>query len=238
MILPNVRESFTRTDALALVELLGRRDPEIRAGALERLERHGIDALLDDPRVASALITDPRVNVRPSVFFYVLLRQALLEGGLRDPGTADFVTSLVLAFASGRRAWRLSDESDEEFEYMVDLIQRLARDDGRDAFLIHAHTGNYALWLAGLFPDHLERRRRRRGAPPMRYYEDVGSAGYRSAAATSQARNLGVDVLLREVAGSFPAVRVALNRFGDRHLWRGGANPVGRLIREMEGRRN
>lgn len=238
MILPRIRASFDRTDAMALVELLGRSDPEIREGARARLDASGIDALLDDPRTPAALLSASDVSLKPPIIFYVLVRHALLEGGVDDRSTADYLASLVLAFGSGTRAWRISDRPGEEFVYLVDLIARLGEDDGRQAFLIRSHMGNYALWLTGLFPDFLEGRRRRRGAPSYRYYEAVGSAGFRSAASTPQAMKLGVDSLLREVADAFPQLRIALNRLSDRHMWRGGANPVGRLLRGMEGSQN
>jgi hypothetical protein len=236
MILPRIRASLGRSDAMALVELLGRDDPEIRDAARSRLEESGIDALLDDPRTPAALLTESGVALAPSVVFYVLVRHALLEGGVDHRGTADYLASLVVAFGSGNRAWRISDRPGEEFRYLVDLIARMGQDDGEEAFLIRSHLGNFALWLTGLFPDFLEGRRRRRGAPGYRYYEAMGSAGFRSAASTPQAEKLGLDELLREVADTFPLLRVALNRLSDRHMWRGGANPVGRLLRGLEGR--
>ena len=58
MIMPTIRASFGRSEALHLIELLGRRDAELRDAARERLETGGIDSLLDDPRVLNALLTD------------------------------------------------------------------------------------------------------------------------------------------------------------------------------------
>src|SRR5207244_3342534 len=89
MILPTVRASFGRRDALHLVDLLARRDPELREAARARLEEAGPDSLLDDPRVRNALLTDPDVQAPPSLVFYVLVRQALLEGGIDSAAIAD-----------------------------------------------------------------------------------------------------------------------------------------------------
>ncbi len=125
MILPTVRASFGRSDAIHLVDLLARRDPDIRKAALARLEQEGPDSLLDDPRVRSALLTDPDVKAPPSLVFYVLVRQALLEGGIDSAATADFVTSMVISFGSAARAYRIFDDSQEEFHYLVDLIDQM-----------------------------------------------------------------------------------------------------------------
>ncbi|MFQ5536632.1 MAG: hypothetical protein ACE5GJ_04195 [Gemmatimonadota bacterium] len=236
MIQATVRASIGRADALQLVALLGRHDREILDAARARLEDEGVDALLDDPRVLNALLTECDVTVRPEVIFYVLVRQVLLEAGVQDRTTADYVASLVLRFGQGRRAYRVSSDAEEEYRYLVDMVARLSESGGREAFLLNTHMGDYALWLTGLFPDFVESRTRRRGAPPVRYYETVGSTGYRTAAESREAERLGMDRVLKGVARHFSGARAALNTMADRHLWPGGGDPVGRLLREVTGR--
>ena len=233
MILPTVRASFGRDDALHLVDLLARRDPEIRAAALARLEDQGPDSLLDDPRVRSALLTDTDVKAPPALVFYVLVRQALLEGGIDSAATADFVTSVLIAFGKSDRAYRISDGAPEEFRYLVDLIDEMSTAEQRRSFLLRAHLGNYSLWLAGLFPDYLEARMRRKGAPPIDYYDRMGRTGYQLASESPQAAALGMDKLFGDIARHFTGVRTSLNHLSDQILWPGGGDPVNRLLREV-----
>ena len=233
MIMPVIRASFSRSEALHLVELIGRRDASLREAARERLEDGGLDDLLDDPRVLNALLTDEDVKARPELVFYVLVRQAMLERGVHDPVAADYVASLLVQFGRSRRAYRISEDGDEEYGYLVDLLARLRTSTGKEAFLLRAHTGNFSLWLSGLFPDFLEARVHRKGAPPISYYERVGSTGYQMASESPEAQALGVKDALGSVARHFSGVRGALNRISDRYLWRGGGNPVGRLLREV-----
>jgi len=233
MIMPVIRASFGRREALHLVDLLGRNDPELREAARERLEHGGLDALLDDPRVLNALLTDEDVKSRPELVFYVLVRQSMLERGVRDAAAADYVASLLVKFGQSGRAYRISQEGEEEYAYLVDLMTRLRSASGREAFLVRVHTGNFALWLSGLFPDFLDARVRRRGAPPISYYEHMGASGYQAAARSPEAAALGVKDVLESVARHFSGVRAALNRVSDRYLWRGSGNPVGRLLREV-----
>ena len=87
--------------------------------------------------------------------------------------------------------------------------------------------------MSGLFPDYLERRTRRKGAPPISYFEELGATGYRGASESLEAGELGMETVLRDVANPFSAVRTALNRISDRHFWPGSGNPVGRLLREI-----
>lgn len=234
MILPTIRASITREDALHLVELLGRHDRELRDAARQRLEDHGVDALLDDPRVRNALLTDPDVRVAPAVVFFVLVRQALIESGVDDSATADFVASLVLAFGRARAAYRPSDDDATEYFYLVDLIADLRNADARRAFLLRSHLGNYSLWMAGLFPDYLERRHRHRGAPSMTYFDQMGASGYATAARSGEAEALGVRDVFDRVGRDFVKVRFALNRVSERVMWPSGGDPVGRLIRGLE----
>ncbi len=234
MILPIIRASFGRSDALHLVELLGRSDPELRDAARRRLEEEGIDALLDDPRVLNALLTEADVRASPELVFYVLVRHALLEGGVHDVATADYVASLVAAFGRSGRAWRVSDDDEREFHYLVDIVSAMGEASERRDFMLRAHLGNYSLWITGLFPDFVEARVRRRGAPPIRYYEELGSAGFHQASRSREAEGLGVADLFQDMARLFSDVRVALNRVSDRHLWRQGGDPIGRLLREVQ----
>lgn len=252
MIMPTIRASFDRQQAHHLVRLLGQGDPELREAAQRRLEEQGIDSLLDDPRIQNALLTDVRSGASPEILAYVLVRQSLLESGIDDRGTADYIATLLLRFGCGNRAYRISDESDEEFHYLVDIVMReeegrgvggvrglggRARDRSeRNAFLLHTHLGNYSLWITGLFPDYLEARVHRRGAPALSYYERMGATGYRKAAQTPHAESLRIEGILRGVAEDFSGVRRALNRMADRYLWPDTGNPVNRLLREVADR--
>lgn len=235
MIMPTIRASLSRRDARQLVALIGRDDPELLEAARLRLDEQGVDSLLDDPRVLNGLLTDPDVSVPPSVVFYVLVRQALLEAGIDDRGTADYVASIIVAFGRSKRAFRISDQDGSEFHYLTDMISEMRTAGGRRRFLLRVHMGNFALWISGLFPDYLEARTRRKGAPPIAYFEELGAEGYRQASGSREAEALGLDSVLRGVAEHFGGVRVALNRMSDRHFWRDGGDPVARLLREVSG---
>jgi hypothetical protein len=113
------------------------------------------------------------------------------------------------------------------------MVERLASAERREAFLLRSHLGNFSLWISGLFPDYLESRSRRKGAPPISYYERMGTTGYHLAAKSPEAAPLGLDKVLNEVADHFAGVRSALNLVSDRYLWPQAGDPVGRLLREV-----
>lgn len=233
MILPNVRMSFGRREARWLVELLADDDPESRREWEETLADDGIDPLLDDPRTRRRIMQDPRplLDAPPGIVLYVLIRQALLESGVDSRVIADYVTAVVLEFGHGRRSYRIAEHDDREYRYLVDILEDLAEADGRRAFLLRTHLGNFALWLAGLFPDHITHRVRRRGGPGLDYYEELGRSGYLQAADDPHARRDSLTGLYREAADSFDRLRKGLNVFSDRYVLPESRSPVDRLIR-------
>src|SRR5690606_40834859 len=92
--------------------------------------------------------------------FYVLVRHALLENGIDSPITADYLAALLLEFGRNARAHRIDDAPDApEYHYLADIVEALASATGRQAFLLRAHLGNFALWLSGLFPDYITDRK-------------------------------------------------------------------------------
>lgn len=196
-----------------------------------------MDVLLDDPRVANALLTGRGVKTPPSVVFYVLVRQVMLEHGVDDRAAADYVASVLVRFGQARRAFRLSDDDPTEYHYVTEIVERLDRGGERERFMARVHLGDFALWLTGLFPGFLDARVRRRGAPPVSYFEQWGSTGYRLAAESPEAERVGIEQVLRAISQRFGDVRVALNRLSDRHFWPGsGGDPIARLLREVGGR--
>lgn len=233
MIIPHIRSSFDRADARFIVWLLTRGSEAAREREEARLREYGFDAILDDPRTLNALLAGRQFSTaRPELVFYVLVRHALLEDGINDRGLADYLAALVLTFGREGRAWHIAEDN-TEYRYLVDLVAASEQSTGRRAFMLRAHLGEFALWLSGLFPDHITARELRRAAPPLSYYEELGSTGYRLAARFDEAEQHGIAELYRNCADFFPALRVALNRVADRHMFPATGDRIDRLLRHV-----
>lgn len=233
MILPTIRSSFDRADARFIIWLLSRGSEVEREREETRLREDGLDSILDDPRTLNAMLTGSQFSsARPELVFYVLVRHALLEDGITDRGVADYLSALLSAFGRGGRAYHIADDS-AEYRYLVDIAAAADQSTGRRAFLLRAHLGEFALWLSGVFPDHISARVHRRAAPPLSYYEEMGSAGYRLAARFTEAEQHGIAELYRNCADFFPALRIALNRVSDRHLFPATGDRIDRLLRQV-----
>lgn len=233
MILPNVRASIGEKEVDWLLGLLGEGDPARREEWEGLLEEEGLDHLLDHPRTLERILERDRVEVMPSrVVVYVLLRRSLLETGVERRVIADYLTALVFEFGLGDRARRIAEHDDDTYDYLVDILEDLTGAEGRRAFLLKAHLGNFALWLAGLFPDWIDARVRRKGAPGLDYYEEMGSTGYRLAADDRHAEQHSLADLYRDAADAFVPLRQTLNRVSDRVLFPRSRSPVERLLRQ------
>ena len=208
MIIADARSRLTADDLDLLSRILG-------GGSDERdrdLVRLGVDAILDRPELRRYLLAGVPPGPSPSLFFYVLVRHALLAEGLDDRQLADYCAALLREFGIRRRANQVGEVDDHEHHYLVDILSDLEHSTGDRHFRVLVHLGNYSLWLTGIFPDRIEARRHRRGGPGVGYYETLGQRGFAEASEHRLAEWTGLDDVLHTTADHFSEVRKALNR--------------------------
>lgn len=233
LILANVRQRLTRDDAQLVLRLVARGSEHELASAEESLRDHGLDALLDDPRLLPALIESRQAaHASLPLFAYVVVRNALRGVDEHDRGISDYVASIVVHFATRDHANRIAAGDDEVYDTLAALLADVDRGEPARRFLVRAHLGNYALWLSGLFPDHVEERRWRRGGPDLDYYDEMGQRGFALAAQHRLARQYGMEQLYEATAARFPRIRTALNSVSDRLLFPNRSTPE-RLMRQV-----
>lgn len=216
MILANTRLQMTRDDAQLAVRLLARVSGESVEVLERRVADEGLDAVLDDPLLTTALMQLPAgAHASLPLFAYAMIRHALRDAGEDDRGIADYVTSIVVHFSLSGRANRIGMADDQTYQALVDLAGDVDDPDAHRSFLVRTHLGNYALWLSGIFPDHIEQRRWRRGGPDLDYFEDLGRQGFHLAAEHRLAEQYGLVTLYATAADRFGLLRTALNSVSD-----------------------
>jgi len=238
MILANVRQHLTRDDAQLAVRLIARSSGDAIEEGEVLLREQGLDALLDDPRLLRGLMAARQgAHASLPLFTYVVVRHALRDVGEGDRLLADYVASIMLHFGLGTRATRVGDADDETYTTLAELIAAVENADAPRWLLVRAHLGNYALWMSGVFPDHIETRRWRRGGPDLGYYEEMGRRGFTLAADHRLAAEHGLTALFAAAAARFPLLRQALNNISDALLFPNHHSPE-KLMRQvrMEGK--
>lgn len=223
MILANVRGKLTARDLDLVVLLLSQGSASRREALERRLDSEGPDALLDERDLAERLLA-VRTLLAPSevLFLYVMVRRALVNTGVDQRELADYVTALLLEFGQRDRAARVDWNDDHSHRYLVDILADLEATQGDRRFRVMVHLGNYALWLAGLFPQYIEARRIRRGGPDLDYYDALGRRGFAMASDHEAADRYQLDAILGTAAERYPALRTALNGLSERVLFPSG----------------
>jgi len=233
MIVADVRHRLTRNDAQLAMRLIARGDDRELEQCEAALRDRGVDALLDDPRLIAALMHAPQgAHSSFPLFAYVAVRHALHEAGEDNRALADYMAAVLIAFATKGRAERVADSDDERYDTLAALVSDANDPDAKRSFLVRAHLGNYALWLAGLFPDSISHRRWRKGGPDLDYYDEMGKRGFQLAADHRLAEQHGLRTLYAMAALRFETMRCALNNVSDRMLFPNVHTPE-RLMRQV-----
>ncbi len=228
-----MRGRLTAADLQLVILLLSRGSAHRRAYLERRLAAEGPDALLDAPDLMERLLT-VRTMLVPSeaLFYFVIVRHALTQAGVDDRELADYLAALLLEFGQRDRAWRVDWNDDQRHRYLVDVLIDLESSAGERQFRVMLHLGNYALWLAGLFPDYIAARHLRKGGPAVTYYDALGRRGFGMASDHTLATEYGLDGVLRTAADRFPSLRSALNGVSDRLLFPHGQTQD-RIFRDL-----
>jgi hypothetical protein len=233
MILADTRHQLTRDDAQLVARLIARDSGAELSQVEQSLADHGIDAVLDDPRLPGALLRSRQgACASLPLFAYVMVRHALRRLGEEDRLLADYLAALMMHFGLRDRAWRVSGADDQVYTTLAELFADVDDPDGRRSFLVRTHLGNYALWVSGFFPDYIEHRRWRKGGPDLDYFETMGRRGFQLAADHRLAENHGMATLYATAAERFGLLRAALNDVSDALLFPDRQSPD-RLMRQV-----
>lgn len=215
MIQANCRARFTAADFQFIVRTLAR-SPNEQVSLVDLLsDEETRDAILDQPRLVEAILSQGgQLAISSAFYFYVLARHVLQRAQIRDRKLCDYVASLLETFsrANGLRAPHTSDEQGRQ--YISDMLIALSRATAAETFLLRAHVGNYSLFLSGIFHENAQRRSRR-GAPDLEFYEKIGRTNYQLVASHSTARRCELNDVFEELADRFHEVRLALNHLSD-----------------------
>ena len=234
MIVADVRERLSPSDLDLVVTLLARGEASGRERWRRRLAEEGRDALLDEPGLLGLLLAAPGLAApTAALFVYVAVRSTLREARIDDAELSDYLAALLLEFGRRDRAWRISPADDQVYRYVGDIVADLDLvADARREFLLRAHLGNFSLWFAGVFPDHIVAGQRRRGGPDFSYYDTMGARGFRMASDHRLAHECRLAGIYERAADAFERLRVGLNRLSDSLFFRGPSSPD-RLLRQV-----
>jgi hypothetical protein len=161
------------------------------------------------------------LEISPLLLFNVLLRRILPDRRQAvERRLVGYLANVLALFVRTERMYRVDPMDSKTYAHIVELIAETRTADSRRRFLIHAHVGNYALFLTGLFPLWIHHRSRFGRRPAgEKDYADFGRAHFREAATHPLARDLRLDDVFLRLALMFDDYRRALNRLAETYLF-------------------
>jgi hypothetical protein len=232
VIQPNSRVRLTAEDVAFVLSVF--RNKASDAECLNRLlaDEEARDLILDDESLLREILEHRDcLRISPHFYFYILVRHAFRRSGLKERSLADYVATVLAEFSNIERT-RCAVPGRQPLDYFVDMLAALQSVDETSRFYIRAHIGNYSLFLAGVFPDHVRFRAEMRGAPGLSYYEGLGRANYRAASDHYLARKYDLETIFDTLAERFQETCLALSDVRERLLTLGDPEPnLDQLIR-------
>lgn len=214
---------LTDDDVLFLIESFPEpaRSYEGIARILEELP-NTLESALTSRSVVEKVIhdRDKLLRISPFLLFNVLLRQVLdHREGRVERRVINYLANLLAIFVASHRLYRVEEVDAEDREYLVDLLEEAMDADDRRRFMVHAHVGNYALYLSGVFEKWIESRHRYGRRPvDTGYYADLGSASFGQAATLPPAKEYELTDVFVRLSLMFDPYRTALSRLANDYL--------------------
>lgn len=215
--LASARVGITQADFAFIEARLGIGDRTTAMASL-REDPEAVTAILDLKEIHRTLLESPvALPVSPSLYFYVLVRHAFLDGGIDAPELADYVAGVLVEKLANRPDPR-SGAMPAWVTHAVDFLSVIQSAHGILRFHLEVAAGDQFLILTGLYPEFIDQRAERKGAPGIGFYEGFARQAYHNASGRP-----GIPPGSRELFGMLaeilPLARRSLNRMSDRCLF-------------------
>jgi hypothetical protein len=217
MIQANCRVQFTANDVDFILAVLGRKKGDAPTLTSLLADTDTRDVILDDESLLHALLEQGGcLRVSAHLYFYVMVRHVLRRAGLDDRNVADYLAELLTEFSREDRAHCVINGVERRWNYFFEMVAALENVDDQTAFRLRAHIGNHSLLLSGVFSDHICYRASRRGAPGLRYYEELGRSNFRVASYHRLAASYDLAEVFDTLSERFQPARCALHELAER----------------------
>lgn len=212
----HARDQFTERDVAFIVETLAEDQAEARALLTMLFGSEEADDIYDHHLLAERLSEQETIEqVSLRFYLYVMLRRALREAGVDSRDIADYIADMLARFMENDQ-WRSTPILNRaNSNYEVDLQLALEQANTYQRYELHRWGGDRNLILTGLQSRFICHRRRRFGAPGVRFYEQAGRSHYLSARDNPMSGEFETRELYDNLAGAFSQIRSRLTHLSE-----------------------
>jgi hypothetical protein len=214
------RIRFARRDFDFVAEALAAHGKRCHLAKLWK-DPEGLRELLDLGDIFRNLVESPSsIQVSPSFYFYVLVRQTFVKNGLSNADLADYVSQLMARRVSAEESDPLEDLTGH-FTRVSDFLGILSKTRGRIRRQLHIAAANQFLLLTGLYPGFLKHRHEKGETPDLDFYVAFARKAYRAASrckVLTPSEGMDVHATLAE---ALPDVRRSLNQLSEELVFLG-----------------
>jgi hypothetical protein len=139
--------------------------------------------------------------------FRILTEMSFEQIDVHDRDLIRYVADLLVEFIHVDNLFRLRDQQGRRLEHLVDMLLDLRDQAPADEREARKHIGDFTLFIVGLYPESLTRRRR---AVTPEYYIAQGKEAYLIVAEMD--RRKPTELLFRKLSDQFEYCVTALNR--------------------------
>jgi hypothetical protein len=219
VIRPNCRIQFTAEDVEFISTILGAKAGNAQTVVSLLTDDEARDAILDDEALFQALLERHGcLRVSTHFYFYVLVRHVFNRSGIAARAVADYVAEVLASFSRTEQTRCVIPGQPNPLNYFFEMLAALQTANDRTSFYIRAHIGNYSLYVSGVFPERIRFRTEVKGAPDLRYYEELGRANFRLARDHRLAHEYDLAEVFDTLSERFATTRLALNDMTERLL--------------------
>ncbi len=102
----------------------------------------------------------------------------MIQIRLQDNDILTYLADLLVNFTCIENLYHPAEGGRRHGEYLVDMLLQATEAEMPEKKACYKHVGDFSLFMLGMFPEYIARRR---SALPANYYSDFGRIGYKTA---------------------------------------------------------
>ena len=198
------RENLSHQDICFIVNAVSKKEKDKEKVLELFVDPACRNIMLDSADLFKSIVDEefPLLYVSVRLYFYVIIRNLLKDYGIDDRDVADYVSELLCRYSLKKI----------EATYVFEMIEKeINAKSDLERFMLLLEKADSLLVLTGIFPEFVEYRKRRKGAPGIEFYEEIGANTYLDLSNHTLAFKNDLSGKFNTLGSDFHRIRSSLN---------------------------